>query len=199
MQFSNESSVTYNEIRRILATHDNSRFLYTIEFFPEEGKYHMDGHRACAVVCTPEETKKMNGQCPVCHKPLTIGVMHRVDQLATRTLAEAKQLPRIPYRSLVPLPEIIADTFGCGVNTKKVRDCYDHMIAVLGPEFYILLHASLDSIVRAASADVARAVGRVRDGNIFVRPGYDGEFGIVKVFENARDRGALSQEHLGLE
>jgi uncharacterized protein (TIGR00375 family) len=199
MQFESAEVVTYSEIRRILATGDRERFLYTIEFFPEEGKYHLDGHRACQVVCTPEETKKLQGLCPKCHKPLTVGVMHRVDTLAGRGEAEARKLSRIPYRSLVPLPEIIADTFGCGVATKKVQSVYDELTKKLGSEFSILLHTPLAEIAQASSPQIARAIERVRQGNIVIRPGYDGEFGVVKVFEDAHDRGAPEQVQLSLD
>lgn len=198
--FDNEEDITYDEIFRILTTKDSEKFLYTIEFYPEEGKYHTDGHRDCKFSCEPEESAKLGNLCPECKKPLTIGVLNRVVELADRTEEEAEQAAKeknfIPYKSLVPLPEILADTFECGVATKRVKTVYDDMIAKLGSEFYILLHASIDDIETATTAQIANAIQRVREGNIHIVPGYDGEFGIVKVFANGEDRGGTKQTAL---
>ncbi|PIT86678.1 MAG: DNA helicase UvrD [Candidatus Magasanikbacteria bacterium CG10_big_fil_rev_8_21_14_0_10_43_6] len=199
MQFEDASFITYKEIMRILREGDKRHFLYTIEFYPEEGKYHIDGHRSCNFSCTPEETKKYGGLCPVCKKPLVIGVMNRVASLADRSDAQAKAVERIPYKSLVPLPEIIADTFGCGVTTKRVATAYELLTAALGSEFYILLDAPLSDIAKAGSKEIADAVRRVRAGDIVIQPGYDGVFGTVKVFETAQDRGQVQQLGLSLE
>ncbi len=187
MQFENKNDITYDEIMRILRERDRKKFLYTIEFYPEEGKYHYDGHRDCKFVCAPEETKKLKGICPKCKKPLVIGVENRVHELADRSLEEAKNVKnkKIPYKSLVPLPEILADVFSCGVNTKKVKAQYNEMIEKIGTEFHILLEADLKEIEKASSKQIATAIDRVRKGNIFVKPGYDGEFGVVRVFENS--------------
>lgn len=182
-QFRDEAEITYDEIRRIINEGDRAKFLYTIEFYPEEGKYHYDGHALCKFSCPPRDTKKYGGLCPKCGKPLVIGVMNRVDALATRSEDEAKKLPRIPYKSLVPLPEIIADVIGVGVASKAVQTVYHTLIKKNGPEFFILLDCGLDVIAAASTPEIARAVERVRAGDIFVRPGYDGVFGTVKVFE----------------
>jgi len=191
MQFESDYSVTYDEIMGILRENDKDRFLYTIEFYPEEGKYHYDGHRNCKFVCAPEETKKLKGICPKCKKPLVIGVENRVHELADRSIEDIEKVKskKIPYKSLVPLPEIIADVFGCGVNTKKVKIQYDEMIEKIGNEFYILLEADLNKIEKNSLKQIADAVDRVRKGNIFVSPGYDGEFGVVKVFEGNKAKG----------
>lgn len=192
-QFQNESDITYSEIMRVIHEGDRDHFLYTIEFYPEEGKYHMDGHRDCSFVCDPAETKKLHGLCPKCKRPLVVGVMNRVHALATRREQQAKELDRIPYKSLVPLTEILADVFECGVNTKKVATAYSGLIQSLGSEFSILLDSTLEDISNAGSSELAKAVERVRMGNIHIKPGYDGEFGVVKVFEDNESRGGLKQ------
>ena len=141
MEFDSDESVTYGEIIRILREKDKNKFKYTIEFYPEEGKYHWDGHRDCKFVCNPEESERLKNICPKCKKQLVIGVENRVHELADRNSEEIKKIKdkQIPYKSLVPLSEILADTFGCGVNTKRVNIQYDEMIEKLGNEFHILI------------------------------------------------------------
>ncbi len=187
-EFIDEVDITYNELFRIINEEDKEKFKYTIEFYPEEGKYHFDGHRDCNVVMEPEETNKNKGICPKCKKKLTVGVLNRVFELADRSVDQAKEAgkKKIPYKSLVPLPEILADTFGCGVNTKRVKGVYDLMIRKLGSEFYILMSSSFEDIEKITDKYVAEAIDRVRRGNIVVSPGYDGEFGVVKVFEKGK-------------
>ncbi len=188
-KFANEAAITYSEIKNILATNDPARFLSTIEFYPEEGKYHYDGHAPCLFSCPPSETKKYGGNCPVCGKPLIIGVMNRVAELANRSEAEAKSLRRIPYESLVPLPEIIADALSVGVASKKVGEVYDTLINKVGNEFFILRRADLEKVSHASSPAIADAIDRVRKGNIYIKPGYDGIFGVVKVFSDEQRPG----------
>ncbi|HRH23378.1 MAG TPA: endonuclease Q family protein [Candidatus Magasanikbacteria bacterium] len=203
LQFNSVSEVTYTEIMRVIEEGDKNKFVRTIEFYPEEGKYHYDGHRDCGFYCAPEETKKRKGICPVCGKNVTIGVEYRVHELADRTIDEARnnaaQTKRIPFTSLVPLPEIIADVYEMGVSSKKVTSEYESLINHLGSEFHILIHASLDEIQKVTNETIARAIERVRIGNIFIRPGYDGEFGVVKVFKENESRGLSLQSRLGLE
>ncbi|MBU1895272.1 endonuclease Q family protein [Patescibacteria group bacterium] len=203
LNFDSEDAVDYNEIMKIIKKGDKKNFLQTIEFYPEEGKYHMDGHRDCKFVCNPHETKKLGGICPICKKKLVIGVMNRVDELADRTEKEAYKVAKekefIPYKSLVPLSEILADTFGCGVKTKRVASAYNELTHKLGNEFHILLNSSLPDIVTASSDQIADAIDRVRKGNIVVRPGYDGEFGVVKVFEDNHGEGGVKQAGFDLE
>ncbi len=202
LQFNSESEITYTEIMRIIEEGDKNKFVHTIEFYPEEGKYHYDGHRDCTFYCAPEETKKRKGICPVCGKHLTIGVEYRVHELADRTSLEAKthalSTKRIPYTSLVPLPEIIADVYQMGVSSKKVMSEYETLITHLGTEFYILIDATLDEIRKVTNETIATAIERVRTGNIYIRPGYDGEFGVVKVFEDRESRGLSTQVPLDL-
>ncbi len=197
LQFENEAEITYDEIMRVIQTGDAKKFLYTIEFYPEEGKYHYDGHASCKFSCPPEETKKYGGLCPVCKKQMTIGVMNRVAELADRTEQQSKR--NIPHKSLVPLPEIIADALEVGVASKKVKKEYDALITALGSEFFILIDASLSDIERVSGKTIAHAVDRVRKGNIVVIPGYDGIFGVVKVFQEHEPRGGVKQTTLELE
>ncbi len=132
-------------------------FAGTIEFFPEEGKYHYDGHRDCGVSLTPKETIKYDNLCPVCNKKLTIGVMHRVEKLADREPGfKPKNAPS--FASIIPLPDIIAEGLQCGVNTKKVKALYFPLLEQLGNEFKILLHAPLDDIERAGTLLIREAI-----------------------------------------
>lgn len=185
-EFNNKDDINFAEIMRIFRERDRKKFLYTTEFYPEEGKYFMDGHRDCNFVCTPEETKKYSGLCRKCKKPMVLGVMNRIVELADRTVEQAKKIGvnRVPYKSLVPLPEIISNTIKKGVATKAVVDIYNRLITEIGSEFEILLHASLEDIEKVSTKYLATAVDRVRRGEIFVQPGYDGEFGVVNVFGN---------------
>jgi len=200
MQFESEEKITYDEIFDVLKMQDKSRFLRTIEFYPEEGKYHMDGHRDCGISFHPDETATHKGICPKCKKPLVIGVMNRVIELSDRTEEEAKEhgKSRIPYTSLVPLVEIIANTVQKGWATKTVQAIYNTMITSLGNEFHILLDVSLEDIEKATTKQIATAIDRVRKGNIVIKPGYDGEFGVVKVFADDEDRGDVKQEEIPL-
>ncbi|MFA5937524.1 MAG: endonuclease Q family protein [Candidatus Paceibacterota bacterium] len=199
MRFGDKREISYDEIMRIIREGDAKKFIETLEFYPEEGKYHMDGHADCAFFCTPEETKKYGGRCPKCKKQITVGVMNRVAALADRDDRQARAAGKIPFRSLVPLPEIIADALEIGVATKAVRTAYDALIRACGNEFRILRTASIDEIAGASSPMIAEAVRRVREGRIAIRPGYDGVFGVVKVFEEGEGRGRAKQSLLDLE
>ncbi len=196
LQFEDNEEVTYTEIMRIIRDQDKHKFIETLEFYPEEGKYHHDGHRACNFSCEPEETKKRGNMCPVCKKPLVIGVLNRVHELADRTEEQARAAARIPYKSIFPLPEVLADVYQVGPNTKRVKTVYDELIEKLGSEFHILLDASIKDIEKASSAQVARAIDRMRKGEVFLSAGFDGEFGVVKVFGEDEDRGWGKQTEL---
>ncbi|HYE59668.1 MAG TPA: endonuclease Q family protein [Candidatus Kapabacteria bacterium] len=199
MRFDSDDDMTYDEIMRILRERDKEKFIQTIEFYPEEGKYHYDGHAACLFSCPPDETKRNGGLCPTCKKPLVIGVMNRVAELADRSEAEARALERVPYVSIIPLPEIIADTFGVGVASKAVKAAYDQLIHAFQTEFSILLDVSIDDIKSVAGAQIAEAVDRVRKGYVVITPGYDGLYGIIKVFGAEEPRGRIKQGKLLLE
>lgn len=176
-----DCDLNYATIRDVLKTKDKKRFLYTIEFFPEEGKYHYDGHRLCQTRLTPEETKKCGGKCPKCGKPVTVGVLNRVDALADRP---AGYMPSnaIPFRSLVPFDEIIADAKGVSKTAVAVEREYRSLVAKFGTEFAILLEASKADILSGLPPRIAEGVLRVREGKINALAGYDGEYGIISVF-----------------
>jgi uncharacterized protein (TIGR00375 family) len=159
---------------------DKARFLYTVEFFPEEGKYHYDGHRRCNVLFSPDETKKHNHTCPVCKKPVTVGVMNRVDELADR---EEGFIPdnAIPSRHLVPLQEIIAGALNVGSNTVMVKKEYQRLVASY-TEFEILLDLSESELYEITERKIAEGILKVRSGSIDIIPGYDGEYGKVSLF-----------------
>lgn len=179
--FARESDITYDEITRIIKTGDRKKFLYTIEFFPEEGMYHADGHRDCGFVCLPPETKKLKNICPKCKKELTIGVLNRVDRLADRDEKDIATDKFIPHRYIVPLREIIAGVLDVGAGSKKVDKEYQALLSRLGSEFRVLLHADIAEIKKSASAPaIAEAIANMRAGRVKVSPGYDGEYGVVQ-------------------
>ena len=188
-----EDDLSYDEIYRIIKEKDKKRFLYTIEFFPEEGKYHWDGHRLCNIQFSPAETKRHNGICPVCKKPLTIGVMNRVEQLADRE--EGFKPDTIGYKSLVPLPEIIAEALGVGRNTKKVDEVYQVLVNKGGSEFQVLLDLPVEELEKITLPEIALGIRNVREGKVQISAGYDGVFGKVKVFKEG-ETGKPAQESL---
>ena len=153
----------------------------TIEFFPEEGKYHMDGHRKCGLRLTPSETVKYNGKCPVCGRKITIGVSHRIGELADRPEGYVKPGAK-PFESLVPLPEVIGASVGRGAAGVKVQREYRRLLAELGPEFEILRNIPPEDIRRAAGDRVAEGIQRLRNGQVECVPGFDGEYGVIRLF-----------------
>ncbi len=182
-----QTDVSYSAIREAIAKKDKEKFLYTIEFFPEEGKYHYDGHRSCGIAFSPEETRKHKGICPVCRKPLTIGVMNRVEELADRPVGfRPKQA--IPFKSLIPLKEVIAYVLGVGPQTKRVEREYNKLISNFKNEFNILLEVSYDNLKNNISPEIAEAIIKARQGEVKVIPGYDGVFGkIVIPFKKSQE------------
>jgi len=174
--------LSYQEIIRIIKAGNPKEFLYTIEFFPEEGKYHLDGHRECKVSMLPEESKKRGGLCPVCGRPFLLGVQHRVDDLANRShgyVAEGKPT----FKSIIPLEEIIADSLGVGPSSKKVRAIFEDITSKTS-EFEFLIDTTEDELRKLAPAGVAEAVLRVRSGQVKIEPGYDGVFGKISIFDD---------------
>ncbi len=184
--------LSFDEIMRVIREKDEKNFLYTIEFFPEEGKYHLDGHAACGFSCLPEETKRLGGACPKCGARITVGVLSRVAELANKEHKKEVMQGHVPFRSIVPLPEVIANVLGVKAASKKVQATYEQMIAQGGNEFHLLLDASLADITALAGHDVATAIARMREGNISVTPGYDGVYGVVQIF-SAATRPSLQQ------
>lgn len=174
---------------------------HTLEFYPEEGKYHYTGHRNCHIRQSPEETKKSGNICPVCKKGLTVGVMHRVEKLATREITTNNKQQSIdefgvkwigyenrpPYSMLVPLLEILAESLKSTVFSQKVTDEYKKLTENLGGEFKVLLQTKPEDIQKISGEKVAEGIKKVRSGNIVVEPGYDGVFGTVKIWNNSID------------
>jgi uncharacterized protein (TIGR00375 family) len=161
----------------------SNKIAYTIEFYPEEGKYHYTGHRGCQVKQSPEETKKLGTTCPVCGKRLTVGVMHRVQELADRP-ADFQVKKRPTYKMLVPLMEILSESLNAGVSSQIVEVEYNRLTGELGSEFEVLLNVKIEKIAAISGERVAEGIKRVREGEIFVDPGYDGVFGTVKIWGN---------------
>jgi uncharacterized protein (TIGR00375 family) len=166
---------TYPEMMRALKSREG--FLGTVEFFPEEGKYHLDGHRKCGLRLLPEETKQHGLICPRCGRRLTVGVMHRVSELADRETPKEEE-----FRSIIPLAEIIAECMGRGPNTKGVREKYFGTLAALGSEFHVLMEAPIEDVKRAGGDRLGEAVERMRAGDVHIEPGFDGEYGGVSIF-----------------
>ena len=154
----------------------------TVEFFPEEGKYHFDGHRKCGVSLSPVEAERLGGICPVCGKKLTMGVDHRVEQLADRAEGFVKKDGK-KYESLVPLPEVISTCMGYSAASKKVQGYFEQMIQTLGTEFDILRNVPSEDIKSCAGERIAEGIENVRTGNVKRIPGYDGEYGKIELFD----------------
>lgn len=170
----------YWHIMNALKTGDG--YVGTVEFFPEEGKYHEDGHRKCNVCLTPEETKVLNGICPVCGKPLTIGVSYRVNELSDRKGDFTPPATAGEVFSLVPLPEIISEILGVGVGSKSVVTEYERITQKLGSELSILQELPIDDISKASPL-LGEGISRLRAGEVIKHAGYDGEYGVIKLFE----------------
>jgi uncharacterized protein (TIGR00375 family) len=184
---------SYEGIVAALKERNPTRFLGTIEFYPQEGKYHYDGHRACGVVLSPREAMKGKDICPVCGKPLTIGVMHRVEELADREEGQGPER-RFPSHHLVPLPEIIAQALAIGPKTKGVAHAYERLIARFGNEFRILLDLPEEVLRHGTPPGILLGILNVRAGNLVIEPGYDGVYGKVAIpCEDTKD-----DEQLGL-
>lgn len=178
-----KTQLSYPALAAALADHTSDQFSGTIEFFPEEGKYHLDGHRNCNLSLTPEETARYGGICPVCGKKITIGVLHRVEQLADRAAGFVPENAKT-FESLVPLAEVIAASMGFASSAgQKVQTRYEKMLRELGSEFYILRQAPLNEIEHAASFPIAEGVRRMRCGQIALTPGFDGAYGKIKLFD----------------
>ena len=154
----------------------------TYEFFPEEGKYHLDGHRKCRLCLEPEETVRLKEVCPVCGEKLTVGVMHRVLKLADRLRGE-RPAGAAGFRTLIPLPEILAEITGQGAGSKRVGALYGELIGRYGSELSLLFEVPLEEVGRGAGAVFAEALRRMREGSVEPQPGFDGQFGVIRVFK----------------
>ena len=189
------SKPSFNEIYEIIKNKDKKKFLSTIEFFPEEGMYHYDGHRDCAVSFAPAETRKHQGICPKCKKPLTIGVLNRVDNLSDRASSEVNRNDFIPYQSLIPLQEIIAESFNVGRNSKKVQAEYFNLTSLGKNEFNVLINLGIEELKKITLPKIAEAIKRVREGRVDLIPGFDGRYGQIKIFSE-KEKAVDSQAKL---
>jgi len=177
--------------------HRSTGIAYTIEFYPEEGKYHWTGHRNCGVKQSPEETEKLGATCPVCARRLTVGVMHRVEELASRP-PDYRPENRPPYKMLVPLIEILAEALGAGVSSQIVENEYNYLTEKFGSEFDVLLKTPIEEIAKIGGERLAEGILRVRSGQVFVDPGYDGVFGTVRIWSLAETQGEPAKEQMSL-
>ena len=195
-----DTEISYPAITDAIKTKNPQRFLYTIEFFPEEGKYHFDGHRLCNASLSPQESKKYNNICPVCAKPLTIGVLNRVEELADRPAFDKSSAGKpegaIPSKSLIPLSEIIADALGVLPGAKQVAGEYNNLIKKFRNEMEVLLNIPYVELKEAALPEIADGIIKVREGKVFINPGYDGVYGKIKIFSKEEQEKTFSQKTL---
>ncbi len=182
-----DTDISYQGIADAIKTKDKKKFLYTIEFFPEEGKYHYDGHRSCDIRLSPQESKRYNNICPRCQKPLVIGVLNRVEELADRPEGFQPE-NAIPFKSLIPLEEVIAESIGVSTASKEVLKQYNNLITNIGSEFKILLEADKKELEKASLPNIAEGIIKARQGKIYIEPGYDGVYGKIKIFAKPEDK-----------
>lgn len=171
---------SFPELRTILKTKDNRKFISTVEYFPEEGKYHLDGHRNCSVCMPPEETRRNRNLCPVCGRKVTVGVLNRVHELSDRTYGDKPEI-FIPFKKLVPLDQIIASILKKPVDSAAVKNKYIEVLDRLGTEFSILLDIPDRDMEGRIDDNIIQGIKMVREGGVDIEPGYDGEFGKVKI------------------
>jgi uncharacterized protein (TIGR00375 family) len=191
-----DCALDYNEIVGTIRNKERRKLLFTIEFFPEEGKYHYDGHRQCGVIFSPSQTKGNQYLCPKCHKKLTVGVMHRIEELSDRPEGFVPK-NAIPSIHLIPLEEIIAEAMGYRVGTKSVESEYERLIERGGSEFWILLDATPDELASFTPPDILEGIVRMRQGKVSIIPGHDGVYGKITLFP-AKKEGEESKEQLKL-
>jgi uncharacterized protein (TIGR00375 family) len=181
-----DCKMDYYEIKDIIEKKDKKRFKYTIEFFPEEGKYHYDGHRLCNISYHPREALAKKNRCPVCFKPLTLGVLHRIEELADRPWNFVPE-NAIPQKHMIQLQEIISDCYEVAPSSKKVQKEYERMLVKGGAEFEILIDRTKEELMEITDEKIARAILRVREEKVNVIPGYDGEFGKISIFRELEE------------
>jgi len=191
-----DTDLSYKGIMEAIRARDQ-RLIGTIEFFPEEGRYHYDGHAGCKIRFSPEETKKHRGLCPVCGKLVTVGVMARIDELAPEDRPIGfKPAWAKPYYSFIPFDEVIAESLNLGVNTKGVWREYEEAIKNFGSEFNILINASEAELKSKLPPVIAEGVIKMRQGRVYIEPGYDGEYGKIKIFEENERENLAAQKSL---
>lgn len=177
-----ESPLSYQGIFDAFRKKNGARLLKTLEFFPEEGKYHLDGHRNCKIRMHPQETIKRKGLCPKCQKPVTVGVLHRVEKLADRPMG-IKPDGAADFENVVPLKEILSQTLQVSTASNKVDACYHKLLSLFGNELTILRELALEKLEREGFSLLSMALRRMREGNVEVQPGYDGEYGKISLLK----------------
>ena len=192
------TELSYKGIINAMKTGDPEKFLGTIDFFPQEGKYHYDGHRKCGIRWSPLKTLQHNEICPVCGKKITVGVMNRIAQLADRDDV-LKRKNRHPFYSLIPLKEILSEIENVGPNSKKIAKQYENLIRKAGSEFNLLLHYDMSDVVLVAGEVITEAIRRMRNREVYISEGFDGEYGVIKVFKEGESKDFTSQEAMFAE
>ncbi len=177
-----DTELSYNSITNALKNQQTSDFVGTIDMYPQEGKYHFDGHRKCEVCFTPTETMQHDGICPKCKTPVVLGVAHRIAQLADRNNPADRPIKK-EIKYIIPLKEILAEIQGVGATTKGIENIYNELISKLGSEFDILLNVEPQQIKTIGGEFLAEAITRMRQKNVIIKEGYDGQFGTIKLFE----------------
>lgn len=173
---------SYRGLANALQGKGEDHFLGTIEFFPEEGKYHYDGHRNCDLCWEPSQTRAAGGICPKCGKPVTIGVLNRLNELADRPYGYRPEGAK-EFQRLIPLRQIIATGLGMGENSQRVKQIYYQLLAEFGPEISILRDVAVNDLEEKAGIRISTAIKRLRNGNVTIQPGYDGVYGSISVFD----------------
>ena len=189
------SKLNYDAMIEAMKTGDPSTFGGTIDMYPQEGKYHYDGHRKCQVRWSPVETLKHHGICPVCGKKVTVGVTNRIVKLSDREDITQKE-NRLPYYSLIPLKEMISEIEGVGEKSKKVSKRYEQLINKAGSEFNLLHFQPLELVRETAGDVIAEGIRRMRNNEVIIKEGYDGEYGQIKVFQPDEVKYLTTQESL---
>jgi uncharacterized protein (TIGR00375 family) len=192
------TELSFGAIRRALDGSDRDGFTGTVEFYPEEGKYHLDGHRKCAFSCPPRRSRELAQLCPVCGKPLTLGVLYRVESLADRREG-VKPANAKPFTHLIPLVELLSEIFQCGENSQKVGRAYDHLIGRVGTEFDILHTHPIAEIEKGGIPLLGEAIARMRANRVEFEAGFDGQFGRVHIFNAIERERLLGQQALFAE
>jgi len=178
-----DTELSYTAITQAIKTGDPEKFLGTIDLFPQQGKYHYDGHRKCGICWDPAETIKQQGLCTVCGKKVTVGVMNRLTQLADRE-DPTERKNRMGFHSIIPLKEILAQITGFGPKSKRVANAYNSILAKAGSEFNILLNIPIDQIETIGTPLLAEAIRRTRNKEVYIQEGFDGEYGRITVFQD---------------
>ena len=190
-----DTNLSYAAIKDAIKTGDPQKFCGTIEFFPEEGKYHFDGHRKCNYRSEPRNTIQKDGRCPVCHKAMTLGVLYRVEELADRPDGQRPEKHH-PFYHSIPLADIISELLGVGPNSKKVQKAYHDLLEKIGSEFHILHQLPVEKLNQTDIPLLDEAIKRIRESKIHIKAGFDGQFGTIQLFTRQEREKLSAQKRL---